>query len=224
MNFTTYLHEKARPIWRQYHEHPFVKGIGNGTLQQEKFRFFMVQDYLYLIEYAKLFAVGTLKAKDIQTMQEFTKLQDAILNGEMELHRKYAAQFGITASELENAKPSPIMLAYSHYMLSVSQSGSIADLIAALLPCVWSYAEIGQKLNQIPGAADNEDYGEWVKMYASEEFDELSVWLKDKLDELTDGMAQQEKDRLEEIFLNTSRFEYMFWDMVYNEEMWPLDA
>ena len=141
----------------------------------------------------------------------------------MELHRQYAKKFSVTLEELEAAKPSPTTLAYTHYMLHVSQNGTLAELVAALLPCMWSYWEIGKDLKSREGASEHEFYGEWISMYASEEFGQLATWCIDLMDELTDGKPEIELAKLEEIFLNTTRFEYMFWDMAFNENMWPID-
>lgn len=221
MKFTEQLREKVLPIWKKNHTHPFVQGIGNGTLAKEKFRFYMIQDYLYLIEYAKVFALGAVKARDLDTMGRFSKLLDATLHEEMELHRQYAKKFNISTKELEEAKPSPITLAYTHYMLQVSQNGTLAELVASLLPCMWSYWEIGKILNEEPGASEHEFYGEWIRMYASDEFGKLANWCIDLMDQLAEGKSDAELRHLEDIFLNTTRFEYMFWDMAYHEEMWP---
>jgi thiaminase/transcriptional activator TenA len=221
--FCEELFQKVKPIWDRSHAHPFVQGIGYGTLEVEKFRFYMVQDYLYLIEYAKLFALGAVKASDVQTMGDFAKLLDSTLNVEMDLHRQYAQKFNISNEELEQAQPAPVTLAYSHYMLHVSQNGKLAELVSALLPCMWSYWEIGKELSNIPGSKEHELYGEWIEMYSSTEFGELSQWLINLLNQLAQGKTASELEKLTEIFLNTSRFEYMFWDMAYNEEMWPTD-
>lgn len=223
MQFTDRLHEKTLPIWRQNHSHPFVQGIGAGTLEQDKFRFYMVQDYLYLIDYAKVFAIGAVKADDVETMGKFASLLEGTLNTEMELHRQYAAKFGISQDELENAKPSPIVLAYTHYMLHISQKGTLAEVIAAILPCAWSYWEIGKELNAIPGAADHPLYGDWIRMYSSEAFGELAGWCIDLMDKAADGKPEHELLKLEEIFINTTKFEYMFWDMATTKQMWPGD-
>ncbi|WP_426448139.1 thiaminase II [Paenibacillus sp. S-38] len=221
MTFTQRLLGRLEGVWRQNHSHPFVREMGAGTLDRDKFRFYMIQDYLYLIDYAKLFALGAVKAHDLATMEKFAALLHSTLHEEMALHRAYAARFGISEEELEAAEPSPITLAYSHYMLHAAQNGSLAELVAALLPCMWSYWEIGKELSRIPGAADHEDYGEWIRMYSSEEFGALARWCISLLDELAEGRSEAELARLEEIFLNTTRYEYMFWDMAYHGQMWP---
>jgi len=221
--FSERLYETLQPIWRKNHAHPFVQGMGNGSLDPKKFRFYMIQDYLYLIDYAKLFALGAVKATDVETMGKFARLLDSTLNEEMALHRHYALKFGISETELEEAKPSPITLAYTHYMLHVANNGTLAELVSALLPCMWSYWEIGKELSEIPDATKHELFGEWISMYSSDDFGQLATWCIELMDELTIGKPEHELEKLEEIFLNTTRFEYMFWDMAYNEEMWPTD-
>ena len=104
MKFTEHLYAKFKADWRKNHEHPFIVDMGKGTLDLDKFRFYMIQDYLYLIDYAKLFALGAVKASDLKTMGIFASLLDSTLNEEMSLHRTYAARFGISEAELEAAK------------------------------------------------------------------------------------------------------------------------
>lgn len=222
MLFSERLYQKVKPIWDLNHAHPFVQGIGNGTLEKDKFRFYMIQDYLYLIDFAKLFALGAVKATDVETMGKFATLLDSTLNEEMSLHRQYAAQFDISIEELKKAEPAPATLSYSHYMLHVAHNGTLAELVAALLPCMWSYWEIGKELNAIPNASEHEFYGEWIKMYSSSEFGELAEWLISLLNDLAEGKAETELTKLEDIFITASKFEYIFWDMAYQQEMWPV--
>ncbi len=223
MRFTQRLFEKVSEIWEKTHQHPFVVGIGTGELPVESFIRYMKQDYVFLIDYSKLFAAGAIKARDIETMAAFAKLLDETLHGEMDLHRQYAERLGITDQQLEDTKPMPINLAYTRYMLNVAQNGSLAELVSALLPCMWSYREISMMLaTNYPGASEHLLYGEWVKMYSSNEFGSLTTWLIDLLDNLTSGKPERELAILEDHFLTTSRFEYMFWDMVYQGGEWPV--
>lgn len=221
--FTHRLREKVAPIWERTHRHPFVTGLGDGNLPVESFRFYMKQDYVYLIEYAKMFAIASTKAHDLATSARFASLQEATLNFEMALHRQYAERFGITREELEQTKPSFVMLAYTSYMLKVAHQGSLAELVSAVLPCAWSYWEIGKRLAEVEGALEHEWYGEWVRTYSSDEFGQLAQWLIDLMDELAEGKSEKELAILEEHFLNTSRMEYLFWEMAYTEEMWPCE-
>lgn len=223
MKFSEILYEKVSEIWKKTHHHPFVVGMGSGNLPADSFIRYMKQDYVFLIDYSKLFALGSVKARDIETMAAFAKLLHETLNGEMELHRQYAGKFGITNTQLEETKPTPINLAYTCYMLNVAQNGSLEELISALLPCMWSYWEIGRMLaEKYPNSPEHLLYGNWIKMYSSSEFGELTTWLIDLLDRLTEGKTDRELQILEEHFLTTSRFEYMFWDMVYQGDDWPV--
>jgi thiaminase/transcriptional activator TenA len=219
--FTTRLYERVQPIWERTHQHPFVQGLGDGTLPVETFAFYMKQDYVFLIDYAKLFAIASTKAYDLETSAKFAALQEATLNGEMALHRAYAERFGISREELEATEPSFVMLAYTSYMLKVAHQGSLAELVSALLPCMWSYWEIGKRLAALPGAADHPLYGEWVRTYSSTEFGDLAEWLIGVMDDLAEGKSEKELARLEEHFLTTSRMEYLFWEMAYRKELWP---
>lgn len=222
--FTDRLWKRVRPIWDAYLEHPFVKGIGEGWLDREKFKHYMKQDYVYLIEYARVFALGSAKAHDLKTMTTFANLLHGTLNFEMDLHRDYARKFNITPEELEATEPSATTTAYTSYMLNVSQRGGIENVTAAVLACAWSYNYIGKQLAKWPGALEHEFYGNWVRMYSSEQFTQLANDCIDLVNELAKGKPERELDALEEIFLITNRFEYMFWDMAESIGMWPTDA
>jgi thiaminase/transcriptional activator TenA len=219
--FTERLLAKVSPIWEEILLHPFVRGLGDGSLPVERFAFYMKQDYLFLIEYAKLFAVASTKAYDLQTSAKFAALQEATLNAEMSLHRQYAHKFGITNDDLERTEPSFATLAYTSYMLKVAYQGSLAELVSALLPCMWSYWEIGKHLARLEGATEHPLYGEWVSTYSSDEFGALAQWLIEMMDEWADGKNEQELARMETHFLITTRMEYQFWEMAYREELWP---
>lgn len=219
MKFSDRLFERVKDIWGTYYEHPFIKGIGNGALEIDKFKYYMIQDYLYLLDYAKIYALGVVKADSEEVMKGFAKSVDAILNGEMSIHRSYMKRLNITQVEVAAAKASLTNISYTHYMLAVSQMGSLADVAAALLACMWSYLEIGKYLNGIPGAAEHEFYGEWIKGYVSKEYEESTKWIIDLVNNLAENMCESELKKLEEIFINTSKYEYMFWDMSYNKGM-----
>src|SRR5207244_4223128 len=170
--FTDRLHELAKPIWEAQHVHAFVRGIADGTLDVEKFTFWVRQDYLFLIDYARLLAMAVAKAPDLPTMRRFADLVQATLGVEMELHRAYAAEFDISSQELEAETKAPTTQAYTDFLLRAA-AGHYTELLAALLPCMWGFSDIGQRLSQGPRPAD-ERYAKWIGMYASAEFAELA--------------------------------------------------
>lgn len=221
--FTERLYDNVQSIWEKNHQHPFVQGIGKGTLEREKFIYYMKQDYVYLIDYAKLFSAAVMKATDLETMGKFAKIIDETLNFEMELHRQFAAEFGISRAELEATRPTPVNLAYTRYMLHVAQNGSLAEVVSCLLPCAWDYWEIGKLLRKQYGhQLDTNPYAKWIETYDSNTFGEGAKWLIELMDALADGKPERELARLEEHFQMTSKYEYLFWDMNYHKQDWPI--
>lgn len=218
MKFTDRLYREASGIWESFNRHPFVVGIGNGSLDIPKFKFFMVQDYLYLLQYAKVFALGVVKAENESDMRFFAQNTESILNGEMKLHRAYMQRLAISEKELRQAKMSLANRSYTSYMTAKAFEGDIADIVAAVLACSWSYAEIGRKLNDIPKAAEHPIFGEWVKSYSDDEYQRQNAELIDFMNRLTYGCAEERLRNLSEIFVTCSRFEAGFWDMAWNME------
>lgn len=220
--FSDRIFKKVQPIWDSYLDHPFVKGIGNGDLKEDKFIHYMKQDYIYLIEYSRIFAIGASKADDLETMTTFANLLHGTMNVEMELHRSYAAEFGISNKELAETEAGAVMAAYTSYMLNLSQRGGVENAACAMLACAWSYNYIGKALATNPDALTNPLYGKWVQMYSSKEFTELANTAIHLVDRVTDGKPERELKALEDIVIKTSYFEYMFWDMAEQIEMWPV--
>lgn len=221
--FSDRLFKNVQTIWNANHYHPFVQELGKGTLDKKKFIHYMKQDYIYLIDYAKLFAMGAVKATDLQTMGKFASILHETMHYEMDLHRQFAAEFGITQEELEATEPTPVNLAYTNYMLSVSQNGSLAELVACLLPCAWDYWEIGKLLSEQYGHQLHKNpYAKWIETYDSEEFGAGAQWLIDLMDRLAEGKPERELAVLEKHFQIASKYEYLFWEMNYYEQDWPI--
>lgn len=212
---STRLHDAAAPVWEACLRHPFVTGIGDGTLDMEKFRYFMLQDYLYLFDYARVFALGVVKARDPELMRVFAANVDAILGGEMKIHRAYMKRLDITEEQVFSVKPALANLSYTNYMLSVAQTGGPMEIVASILACSWSYAEIGQALSAIPGAAEHPFYGEWIRGYASEEYTATNQALIELMDTLAADATESQLAYLTDVFVNCSRYELGFWDMAW---------
>lgn len=212
---TDRLYEAAAPVWAKCLAHPFVTGIGDGSLDVEKFRYFMLQDYLYLFDYAKVFALGVVKASDPALMRTFAKNVDAILDGEMCIHRAYMKRLGVTEEQVLAVTPALDNLSYTHYMLAVAHTGTPVEIVAAILACSWSYAEIGQALAKIPGAMEHPFYGEWIQGYAGADYAATNDALIELMNRLGEGASEAQVQRLTEIFVRCSRYELGFWDMAW---------
>lgn len=219
MTLSDELYEKARPIWDAQLEHPFVKGLGDGTLEVERFKRWVLQDYLYLKEFARIFAWAVAKADRLETMAWYAGVLDLTLNTEMGLHRTYAERFGITAEELESTEMWPTTRAYTDFLVRTSADGDMADLLAALLPCAWGYVHIGQALAAAAPPADRR-YADWIAQYASPEFADAADWLRRELDRVSAGAGPDQRRRLADLFVLSSRYEWEFWEMCWNGEAW----
>ena len=210
------LLDVSKDIWAKYHEHPFVKGIAEGSLDKEKFKYYMIQDYLYLIDYTKVFAIGAAKGKDLETMGLFAGYTHAILDGEMEIHRSYMKRLGISLSEAEKVKPALDNISYTSYMLRIAYEEGEAEVAAAILSCAVSYEVIAGRIAQEhPEALTHPFYGEWVSGYAAPEYQEQNQALIALTNRLTAGYSEAQLRHLEEIFINCSRYEAAFWDMAW---------
>ena len=220
-HFTDELRLKAASIWEAELELPFVRGIADGSLPREKFKFYLCQDYLFLLDYSKVFAYGVIKSYDEATMAKFSELLNETLNTEMNLHRGYSKKFGISPAEMEATPIAPTTHAYTRHLLHVAQVGTLVDLVAGVLPCQWGYWEIGTALSK-RGKSPEPLYQEWIEMYSSDEFGVLGEWLRELLNRLTGESSEAEKRRLENHFLTSSRYEYLFWEMAYNQERWQI--
>jgi thiaminase/transcriptional activator TenA len=219
---TKALRAKCSEIWRRESEHPFVLGLGDGTLPLDLFRFYLEQDYLFLIEYSRVFALASAKARDLTTMQLFAGLLNDTLKTEMQLHRDYCDRIGIGSAILESARPALITHAYTRHLLSVALAGTITEIVAAVLPCQLGYAEIAAGPAARERGVTNPFYAEWIATYSSREFVEGAERLAKLLDDLAFNLPESETGRLEDIFLTSSRYEYLFWEMSWNRTTWPV--
>jgi thiaminase/transcriptional activator TenA len=210
--FSLQLRRAADTIWAAQHAHPFVRGIADGTASLDGFARYVRQDYVFLVEYARLLALGAARAPDLATMRRFADLAQAILGEEMELHRAFAREFGISEAELEAETPLPVTRAYTDFLLRTATLGSFAELAAALLPCMWGYAEIGARLAERPKPPPDPRYARWIATYAAADFQELAAWCRALVDRLAVEAGAAERDRMRRAFLVCSEHELAFWD------------
>jgi thiaminase/transcriptional activator TenA len=216
------LRKNAEKIWEANYNHPFVQGIGKGTLDKEIFKYYLKQDYVYLIGFSRFFGLATAKGDQLAQMQMLSRVLEATLNIEMDLHRQICADFDISPEELESTKPSPNCLAYTSYLLSTAYRGGTAEVITVLLPCSWGYVEIANRLKK-QGLPDDKHYRQWIETYSSQEFWDLNEWLKSEFNRLAEGISDSKAKNLQRIFDYSSLWEYMFWEMAYNQQDWPIE-
>jgi thiaminase/transcriptional activator TenA len=219
MTLTDRLFPLAEPHWKGQLAHPFVRGLGDGTLGEERFRRWILQDYRYLQDYARVFAWAAAKADSLASMSWYAGVLDLTLNTEMQLHRDYAARFGITHEDLESEAPWPTTRAYTDFLVRTAAEGEMLDLLAALLPCTWGYVYLARDLSR-GGPPDDPRYAEWIDQYASAEFAEALAWLREEMDRLGEGISAPREKGLTEIFMTSVRYEGLFWEMCWSGESW----
>lgn len=212
MSFSAELRAAAGSIWEAQHAHPFVRGIGDGTVDVERFKRWVRQDYLFLIDYCRVFGLAAARAPDLATLRRFAELLQATAVTEMDLHRSYAADFGISNAELEAEEPAPATRAYTDFLLRTASTGDFAELAAALLPCMWGFHEIGVRLAE-RGRPSEPRCAAWIDAYAAPEFGELAAWCRDLVDRVAAGAGPAARERMREAFVASSRHELAFWDV-----------
>ena len=185
----------------------------NICLDKEKFRYYIIQDYLYLEDYAKTFAVGVAKAKNLETSNLFAKYI-SVMNGELDVHNGYLARLGVTQKEIDSTPRSLDNLSYTSYMLRVAYEEGEAEILAAILSCAYSYEIIAKNIvKNNPASIDDEFYGDWIKGYTSDAYAEGNVILLDTLNRLTENYTERQLQHLIDIFAACSRYELAFWEM-----------
>lgn len=222
MSFTKRLQQMAKPIWDAQFKHPFVAALGKGTLPQRKFRYYILQDARYLEELARIFALGAQKAQDPDTALRFAKLVEETIVVERGLHETYGKQWKLSATKMRNTPLAPTNYAYCRHMRSTAQTGTLAELTVVALPCAWIYCAVGQHLLHKGPPSPKHPYRDWLLLYGSPEFAEVTRWMRALVDKEAKRAGRAEKERMSEAFLTSSRYEWMFWDMAWREEQWPV--
>lgn len=207
----------AEPLWEEQAAHPFVRGLADGTLSEERFRRWLLQDYRYLLEFARALGYAAARVDRPESMAWYARVLNLTLNTEMDLHRRFAKRFGLEREDLETAPVWPTTRAYSDFLVRVAATGKPADVPAVLLPCEWGYLDLASSIAK-EGAPPDPRYAEWVAQYTSTEYRDAVEWLKAEFDRLTAGIAIPERERLLSLFLTSARYELRFFDMCWYGE------
>lgn len=217
MHTTKRLLNAAKDIWKKYNEHPFVMGIQDGILDKEKFRYYIIQDFIYLQDYVKIFAIGIAKAKTIEARNIFSGYINLLTGSEMSIHKGYMGVFGVSEEEYKATPVALDNLSYTSYMIRVAYDEGEAEILAAVLSCAYSYEVIAKKMvENNPKAAADKFYGDWIKGYSSENYCNGNKKLIKTLDALTTDYTELKLKHLEDIFVACSRYEYNFWELSWN--------
>jgi thiaminase (transcriptional activator TenA) len=214
------LWDSIAGVYGQIVAHPFVVGLGDGTLDRNAFRFYVVQDALYLRDYARALSVCGARAPAEDDVAMFNQHAAGALAVERELHASFLADFGLTAADVDATPMAPANQAYTSYLLASVYGGSFAEALTAVLPCYWIYAEVGAHL--VKRGSPDLLYQRWIDTYGGEEFAALFQAVRDLTDRVGADLGEAELTRVFQRFATTSRYEWMFWDAAWRQEGWPV--
>jgi thiaminase/transcriptional activator TenA len=219
-SFTDELWDGISDIYDAILTHPFITGLTDGTLPAESFAFFVVQDGLYLKQYAAALAAVASRAPTPGATQMFARHAADAVTVERQLHATLLAELGISAAYAAASEPAPTNLAYTSYLLATVHGGSYAEGIGAVLPCYWIYREVGKEL-ATAGSPDGR-YQRWIDTYGGDEYGAVVRDVIAEADATAESLSAAERDVVRGHFRTTSRYEWMFWDMGYRRETWPV--
>jgi thiaminase/transcriptional activator TenA len=207
--------------WAAYTGHAFVAQLADGSLPAACFRHYLVQDYLFLLHYARAFALAVVKSEELDDLRESAALVDLLLNHEIALHVETCAGWGLSEAEIAAVPEAPANRLYTRYVLDQGLSGDLLDLLVALAPCSLGYAEIGARLLSDPATKlDGNPYRDWIELYGGEEFQAGAAAAQAQLERVAErrGLAgeltaSKRWPALTRNFRTATQLEIGFWEM-----------
>ena len=208
------LKENSIKSWKKYTEHSFIRELGNGSLKPSVFKEYLIQDYIFLQRFIKILALSAYKAKSVDDMNRSIDFIIAIKN-ELKLHIYYCRKFGISKNKILKAKERKENKTYTNYVMKIGLKKSNLELFIALSPCVIGYGEIGRNLKKSKNWKKSKYYS-WIKMYSSQEYQNVAKDNINYLDRLYKINKKQNIKSLIKIFKKATELEANFWQMAYN--------
>lgn len=218
--FSETLWQCIAGIYQRILTHPFLKGLTDGTLPEDAFRFYAVQDALYLRDYARGLVLLASKAPTDDAMIMFGEHARTAIVVERALHESFFAEWGLAHQDVYATLPAPNNLLYTSYLLRVAYDRPFHEGLGAFLPCYWIYWEVGKELEKRGSPVSV--YRRWIDAYASAEFGSTVREVIDLMNRIAETLTAEEREKVTDHSVMTSRFEYLFWDMGYRCQTWEL--
>jgi thiaminase/transcriptional activator TenA len=222
MSLFARFQEESRTLRERIAAHPFLRGLADGSLPEDRFQYYMRQDYLFLIEYCRVLALAAARADDLAVAGRFADLLNLTLNVEMDLHRQFAWKAGIAPDALEDTSPAPTTVAYANHLRLAAETGDLAAILAAIIPCAHGYWELATGLRGRDGWDRHPLYADWIRMYTSDEYEAIAKWVAELFDRVAAESTSHREDALRETYRRSQQYEYLFWEMSYQMEGWPV--
>ncbi|AWB43534.1 thiaminase II [Paenibacillus sp. CAA11] len=221
MSFTASLRRQADGIFEAIFNHPFVRGIAEGKLQREQLIHYVKQDFEYLNAYMRIYGLAISKSTSRKDIAVFNEQISFILHSEIHPHQNFCQAAGVTYEELQGYPLAPSAHHYIRHMLTAAYEGSLGEIMAVLLPCPWTYLEIGQRLLEEVRPSESHPFYEWIHFYGGQSMT-VTDQFRERVDAWAETTTELERARMTEHFMLSCQLEYLFWDMAYKLEEWPV--
>lgn len=206
-------------VWQDYTRHRFVEELGKGTLPAEVFRHYLQQDYLFLIHFARAYALAVYKSDNFIAMAQPLAALHGLINHETRLHVQYCEQWGLQEADMINIPEAVGTVAYTRLVLDIGQSGTLTELYTALAPCSIGYGHIGRWLKESPDTVwEGNPYRTWIENYSSPEYlDSVDASIV-QLNALLADIPQHSTAaaRVDKIFRDATCMEIAFWEQGFS--------
>ena len=205
----------CEPEWRAYTRHPFVLSLASGDLPEACFQRYLVQDYLFLIHFARAWGLAIYKSEAIAEMRRAQRIVAATLDVEIGLHIEYCRGWGLSEASMTSEPEAPATIAYTRFVLDRGLAGDRLDLEVALAPCIVGYAMIAAERIADPATRlDSNRYREWLEMYSGADYQSLAHEAAAALDEQFARRGGEGRfPSLAATFATAARLEADFWQM-----------
>lgn len=218
MSFSQELMDKSMDIWQKYLKHPFINEMANNTLDHEKFRQYLIQDTLYLVDYCKVYSHAFIKTDNVALMRDLYVSMNMINSGEGLMHIEYLKGFGMSEDDALALDKKTANKNYLNYMLRTAALGTVEDAILAAAACCLSYYFIGcycLETAKKNGTYEDNFFKNWIDEYSGDFYKDIYEDCMKQIDEITADKTEKDKERYLEIFRECSQHELNFWDMGY---------
>ncbi len=222
MLFSEEAWERTLGLREAIHRLPFNTELAAGSLRPERFRFYIMQDALYLAQYSRVLSLAAAKAPDTTSSQIFGHSALGAIAVEQRLHEHYLREFGVEPAAVAAAEPAPDCLAYTSFLLAMAHQQPWEVLVAALLPCFWIYWDVASAITS--GAAPNNRYQAWIDTYADPAFGEAVARVIDIADRAAATATPVGRAAMLAAFGRSAQYEWLFWDGAYQERGWPISG
>lgn len=217
MKWSEQAWDAAKPVYEKILEQPFIQGLIDGTLDREKFIFYIQQDALYLGEYGKVLTGLASKLSRPEHIEAFIHFAGDSIAVEKALHASFVSKISTTSKPA----PSPGCLLYTSFLLRQLANAPVEVIAAAVLPCFRIYKEVGDYILEHQTMGGN-PYQKWIDTYGGEEFEQSVKTAISICDELADRCTPEQQQAMTDAYVMCSRMEWIFWDSAWRLEKWPV--